>query len=198
MVAFPASLCTRPVPLTPACPGQYTHRSFRRWMSNIDTFRSGLPIPLFTFCSKLTESVGMMACVVWLENYSKGTELCWLLLFGEMCATINTVSVTTSLIHPLSICLTFSLCTPLPGSFVLLQAHRYFASPIVKLKPLANALSRRILCLLISISFLPYYYLYYCCCCCCCYCCCYCHSCNYVIVKDYSHLWPFHYMAWII
>ena len=41
-----------------------THRSFRRWMSTIDSFQSGLPIPLFTFCSKLIESVRMMACVV--------------------------------------------------------------------------------------------------------------------------------------
>ena len=40
-VALPA----RSFPFTPASPGQYTHRSFRRWMS---TFQSGLPIPLFT------------------------------------------------------------------------------------------------------------------------------------------------------
>ena len=26
------------------------YRSFRRWMSTIDTFQSGLPIPHFTFC----------------------------------------------------------------------------------------------------------------------------------------------------
>ena len=30
------------------CPGQYTHRSFRRWMSTIDTFQSGLPILHFS------------------------------------------------------------------------------------------------------------------------------------------------------
>ena len=39
-------------------------RSFRRWMLTIDTFQSGLPVPLFTFCSKLIESVRIMACVV--------------------------------------------------------------------------------------------------------------------------------------
>ena len=32
-------------PFTPACPGQYTHRIFRRWMSTVvDTFQFGLPI----------------------------------------------------------------------------------------------------------------------------------------------------------
>ena len=36
-------------PFTPACPGQYTHRSFRRWMSIIDTVHSGLPIPCCVF-----------------------------------------------------------------------------------------------------------------------------------------------------
>ena len=51
-------------PFTMACPGQYTLRSFRRWMSTIDTFQSGLPITLLTFCSKLIEPVRMMACVV--------------------------------------------------------------------------------------------------------------------------------------
>ena len=61
---MPASLSVRPFPFTPACPGQYTHMSFRRWMSTIDTFQSGLPIPLFTFCSKLIESARMMASVV--------------------------------------------------------------------------------------------------------------------------------------
>ena len=31
MVALPASLSARSFLFTPACPGQYTHRSFRRW-----------------------------------------------------------------------------------------------------------------------------------------------------------------------
>jgi len=62
MVALPASLSARSFPFTPACPGQYTHRSFRKWMSTTDTFQSGLHIPLFTFCSTLTESVRMMTC----------------------------------------------------------------------------------------------------------------------------------------
>ena len=30
-------------PFILACPGQYTHRSFRRWMSTIDTFQSSTP-----------------------------------------------------------------------------------------------------------------------------------------------------------
>ena len=67
MVALPASLSALSFPLTLACPGQYTHRSLRRWMSNIDTCQSGLPNPLFTFWSRLIESVRMMACVVWLS-----------------------------------------------------------------------------------------------------------------------------------
>ena len=41
---------------TPAFSEQYIHGSFRRWMSTIYTFQSGLPIPLLTFCSKLIES----------------------------------------------------------------------------------------------------------------------------------------------
>ena len=52
-VSLPTSLFLQSFPFTPACPGQYTHRSFRRWMSTINTFHCGLPIPLFTFCSKL-------------------------------------------------------------------------------------------------------------------------------------------------
>ena len=36
MVALPASLSARSFLFTPACPGQYTHRSFRRWLSTID------------------------------------------------------------------------------------------------------------------------------------------------------------------
>ena len=48
-------------PLTPACPGQYIHRCFQRWTSNIDTCQSGLSSALFTFRSRFIESVGMMA-----------------------------------------------------------------------------------------------------------------------------------------
>ena len=36
-------------PFIPACPGQYIHRSFRRWMSTFGTFQSGIPIRIFTF-----------------------------------------------------------------------------------------------------------------------------------------------------
>ena len=53
---FPAIVSARSFPFTPACLGQYIHRSFRRWMSTSDTIQSGLPIPLFSFCSKLIES----------------------------------------------------------------------------------------------------------------------------------------------
>ena len=59
---FPASLSARSFPLTPACPGQYIHRHFGRCMLNIGACQSGLPIPLFTFCIKLTEFMGMIAC----------------------------------------------------------------------------------------------------------------------------------------
>ena len=45
-VALPASLSSQSIPFTPACPGLYTQRSLRRWMSTIDIFESGLPIPL--------------------------------------------------------------------------------------------------------------------------------------------------------
>ena len=45
-VALPAGLSARSLPFPPTCPGQHTHESFGRWMSTIDTFQSGLPIPL--------------------------------------------------------------------------------------------------------------------------------------------------------
>jgi len=62
--ALPASLSARSFPFTPVCPGQYTNRSFGRWMSTVDTFQSGLnSITLFTVCSKLIDSWGW--CHVW-------------------------------------------------------------------------------------------------------------------------------------
>ena len=53
------------------------------------------------------------------------------------------LSVTTSSpTHLLPISLTFSLCTPLPNSFVLLQTHGYFVSPVLeKRRVFANAVS---------------------------------------------------------
>ena len=57
-----ASLSARSFSFTMACSGQYIHRSFWWWMSNIDTCQSGLCIPLFTFCRR-------MACVVWLSSH---------------------------------------------------------------------------------------------------------------------------------
>ena len=41
-VVLPASLSAQSFPITPACPGQYIHRSFRRWLSTIDTFHFSL------------------------------------------------------------------------------------------------------------------------------------------------------------
>ena len=32
---------------TPPCPGQYSHRCFRRWVSNVGTCQSGLPHSIF-------------------------------------------------------------------------------------------------------------------------------------------------------
>ena len=67
-----------------------------------------------------------------------------------------------SLTHLLPISLTFSLCTPLPCSFVLLvQTHGYFVSSCSKQKPLANALfltvlrSIGVLSLPTSVTFSP-------------------------------------------
>ena len=75
MAALPASISSQSFPLTLACPGQYIHRSFWRWMSNIYTSQSGLPIPLFTFCNKLIESVKMMACIFWLSPLRQSSVL---------------------------------------------------------------------------------------------------------------------------
>ena len=63
MAALPASLYARPFPFTPACPQQNIHRSLRMLTSNVGICQSGLPIPLMPFCSKLNESVRMMAYV---------------------------------------------------------------------------------------------------------------------------------------
>ena len=41
-VALPASLSARSLLFTPACPGKYTHRSFRRWISTIDKIKSAI------------------------------------------------------------------------------------------------------------------------------------------------------------
>ena len=50
------------------------------------------------------------------------------------------LSVTTSSpTHLLPISLTFSLCTPLPVSFVLLRTHGHFVSPTSEQKHLASA-----------------------------------------------------------
>ena len=67
--------------------GQYTHRIFRRWMSNVDTCQSGLPIPLFTFCSRLIESVRMMAWLCGLTVTSRGNSA------ESMCDCFSTVQL---------------------------------------------------------------------------------------------------------
>ena len=77
-IALPASLSAGSFPFTPACAGQYTHRSFGRWMPTFDTLYSGLPIPLFTFCSKLIESVKMMTFVVRLSPLEAIQRRAWL------------------------------------------------------------------------------------------------------------------------
>ena len=41
----------------------YIHR-FRKGMAKIDTWQSGLPVLLFTFCSKLGEFVTTMVCTI--------------------------------------------------------------------------------------------------------------------------------------
>ena len=54
---------------------QYIHRNFRRWMSNIDKCQSGFPVPLFTFGSKLNDSVGdngMRGLTVTSQGKSRG------------------------------------------------------------------------------------------------------------------------------
>ena len=50
-----------------------------------------------------------------------------------------------SMTYLLPVSLTSSLCTPLPGSFALLQTQEYFASPMLEQKPLANAVSPTVL-----------------------------------------------------
>ena len=74
---FPTSLSAQSFPFPPACPGQYAHWSFRRWMATIDTFQFRLSIQLFTFCSKLIESVRIVACVVWLSPLEAIHQRTW-------------------------------------------------------------------------------------------------------------------------
>ena len=44
-------------------------QEFWRWLLSVDTHQSRFPAPLLTFCSRLTDSVRMMACVVWLSSH---------------------------------------------------------------------------------------------------------------------------------
>ena len=53
-------------------------RSLWKWMLTTDTLQSGFPIPLFTFCSRLNESIRMMACVVWLSPPEAIQQKAWL------------------------------------------------------------------------------------------------------------------------
>ena len=65
-VTLPTSLFARSFPLIPASPGRYTHKSFRSWMQNIDTHKSGLLTSFSTFHKKVTEDeiLCLMECVV--------------------------------------------------------------------------------------------------------------------------------------
>ena len=60
------SLQAESFPQTLACPGLYIHRSIQRWILNIFSCQSGLPMLLFTLCSKLIESMRILACMIWL------------------------------------------------------------------------------------------------------------------------------------
>ena len=57
---------------------------------------------------------------------------------GTKLPLLQTMSSPT---HLLPVSLTFSLSTNFPNSFVLLQTHGYFESPMLEQKPLANAVS---------------------------------------------------------
>ena len=70
----------------------------------------------------------------------------WLLAQARIHYKLSTVSTfSPKLTHLLPISLTFSLCTPLPGNFVLLQTHGYFVSPMTEQKPLGNVVSPTVL-----------------------------------------------------
>ena len=58
-----ASLSALSFPWTPACPGQYTHRIYRRWMSNIDICQST--------CSVISLDSGMSITAVYPQEFSK-------------------------------------------------------------------------------------------------------------------------------
>ena len=58
-------------------------RSFRGCMSTFGTFQSGLPIPVFSFCSKLIESVRMMTYVVRLSPLQVIQQRAWVTAHSE-------------------------------------------------------------------------------------------------------------------
>ena len=47
MVTLPTSLSAQPFPPFPACPGQYSHKDFWRWMPTVVTFQSRFPTARF-------------------------------------------------------------------------------------------------------------------------------------------------------
>ena len=74
---------------------------------------------------------------------------------------LSTAPTTSSLTHLLPISLTFSLCTPLPGSCVLLQTNGHFVSPMLEQNPLANTVSPTCSCfssVLLAMEFAPYWH----------------------------------------
>ena len=65
LFCLPVSLSAWLFPITPACPGQYTHRYFQRWVSAIGTFQPELPIPLF-----VASSLNLWGCwYVWSDYH---------------------------------------------------------------------------------------------------------------------------------
>ena len=68
----------------------------------------------------------------------------WLPVQARIDYKLSTVT-TSSLTHLPPVSLTFTLCTPLSGSFILLQRHGYFVSPMLEQKLLANDVSPTVL-----------------------------------------------------
>ena len=77
-VALPASLSAQSFSFTPVCPGQYTHpQEFSKVDVNHWHIPAWVPIPLFTFCHKLIQSVRMVACALWLPPLKAVQQRTW-------------------------------------------------------------------------------------------------------------------------
>ena len=100
---------------------------------------------LSLFSSAMFLKLGILHCN-WFRKHANVIMcnlFCKLFLGYRIDYKLSTVK--TSLTHFLPTSLTFSLCTPLQGSFVLLQTNRYFVSPMLEQKPSANAVSPTVL-----------------------------------------------------